>query len=196
MKCPNCGKEIANDSLFCEFCGAKVKKAAKKWVPWVAGILAFIVSFVVVSVLLDKDDSSKSISRAEQCVREVEAATSAADLDAIEAKYDDLRYNDFTQEQRERINRVMDKFPTYGKEEAVEAEPAYEEDTLYAEPAEEDDYYYGGYVDRAEAATQAIEAATSMEEVMAVAVEYQDLTDDDFTAEQQARMQRAVSRLQ
>lgn len=24
MKCPNCGKEIANDSLFCEFCGTQV----------------------------------------------------------------------------------------------------------------------------------------------------------------------------
>jgi len=30
MKCPNCGKEITDDSLFCEFCGAKVKKATKK----------------------------------------------------------------------------------------------------------------------------------------------------------------------
>ena len=25
MKCPNCGAEIANDSLFCEFCGKPVK---------------------------------------------------------------------------------------------------------------------------------------------------------------------------
>lgn len=24
MKCPNCGKEIANDSRFCEFCGTKI----------------------------------------------------------------------------------------------------------------------------------------------------------------------------
>lgn len=26
MKCPKCGKEIANDSAFCEFCGAKTKR--------------------------------------------------------------------------------------------------------------------------------------------------------------------------
>ena len=27
MKCPNCGKEIANDSVFCEFCGTKLERA-------------------------------------------------------------------------------------------------------------------------------------------------------------------------
>lgn len=27
MKCPKCGKEIAYDSKFCEFCGAKIKNS-------------------------------------------------------------------------------------------------------------------------------------------------------------------------
>ena len=146
---------------------------------------------------MDKKNSSPSLppSRAEICVRQYEAAKTEADLDALDEKYYDMDLNDFTPEQLARLQKVMDKFPTYGKEE-VQTEPAYEEETPYAEPAVEEDYYYDAYVDRAEAATQAIEAATSMEEVMAVAVEYQDLTDDDFTAEQQARMQRAVSRLQ
>ena len=30
MKCKNCGKEIANDSVFCEYCGAKVAEEKKK----------------------------------------------------------------------------------------------------------------------------------------------------------------------
>ncbi len=46
MKCPNCGKEIANDSKFCEFCGAKIifasiseKSPQKKKVVWITLIL-------------------------------------------------------------------------------------------------------------------------------------------------------------
>jgi hypothetical protein len=34
MKCPNCGKEIANDSVFCEFCGAKVEVAKQSQVSY------------------------------------------------------------------------------------------------------------------------------------------------------------------
>lgn len=29
MKCPNCNKEIANDSKFCEFCGAKIESGLR-----------------------------------------------------------------------------------------------------------------------------------------------------------------------
>ena len=29
MKCPNCGKEIVNDSVFCEFCGVKLNKVTE-----------------------------------------------------------------------------------------------------------------------------------------------------------------------
>ena len=29
MKCPNCGKEIANDSVFCEFCGIRIAAKAQ-----------------------------------------------------------------------------------------------------------------------------------------------------------------------
>ena len=56
MKCPNCGKEIANDSLFCEFCGTKVKKTTNKWLLWLIGILA-IVCIAVVTVLTPKQQA-------------------------------------------------------------------------------------------------------------------------------------------
>ena len=51
MKCPNCGKEIANDSQFCEFCGAKInlitieEKRPKNYKPlWVSLIVIICAS--------------------------------------------------------------------------------------------------------------------------------------------------------
>ena len=49
-------------------------------------------------------------------------------------------------------------------------------------------------VDRAEAAVRAIEAANSLEEVMAIEAEYDDLTIDDFTPEQQDRMMQVAAK--
>ena len=43
---------------------------------------------------------------------------------------------------------------------------------------------------RAEQATRAIEAASSVEEIYNIAAEYQDLTDDDFTPAQQERIEK------
>lgn len=52
MKCPNCGEEIANESVFCEFCGTQIVKAITssacckvdvKWLLYVA--MLFIYGF-------------------------------------------------------------------------------------------------------------------------------------------------------
>lgn len=50
-------------------------------------------------------------------------------------------------------------------------------------------------ISRAEQAVRAVEAATSWEEFMAIDKEYDDLTVDDFTPEQKARVQAAALRL-
>ena len=56
MKCPNCGKEIADNSQFCEFCGEKILDSApksKRWLLWVAigviicSVSAFLIVFPV-----------------------------------------------------------------------------------------------------------------------------------------------------
>ena len=48
MKCKHCGEEIANDSVFCEFCGTKVASSSKKkTVLIIAGIVVAIVGIVV-----------------------------------------------------------------------------------------------------------------------------------------------------
>jgi hypothetical protein len=51
MKCPNCGKEIANDSVFCEYCGAKVETSMPSaprlnWLKWV-GVVCFAIGIVL-----------------------------------------------------------------------------------------------------------------------------------------------------
>lgn len=84
MKCPNCGKEIANESLFCEFCGAKVKKATKKWVPWVAGILACIVSFVVVASIIDKKDKESEPAKVTNSQSFQNSPTRENDVNSLE----------------------------------------------------------------------------------------------------------------
>lgn len=35
MKCPNCGKDIANDSNYCEYCGAKISKPWRNKILWI-----------------------------------------------------------------------------------------------------------------------------------------------------------------
>ena len=51
MKCPNCGKEIAEDSQFCEYCGVKINpidvstanKPKVKWGQLILGIIGVII---------------------------------------------------------------------------------------------------------------------------------------------------------
>ena len=47
MKCPKCGKEIANDSQFCEFCGTQVKAMSHQvnsaLVAWI--MFLFVICF-------------------------------------------------------------------------------------------------------------------------------------------------------
>ncbi len=68
MKCTNCGREIANDSVFCEFCGSKVQKQqppVKKennTALWVTlGIIGFlIVGGIFVSIIMNYSSNNYS----------------------------------------------------------------------------------------------------------------------------------------
>jgi uncharacterized membrane protein YvbJ len=69
MKCPNCGKEIANDSLFCEFCGTKVTKEKankkKKWGVVLALcilIIGGLIYYIATSNSREKVDEGYSLS--------------------------------------------------------------------------------------------------------------------------------------
>lgn len=61
MKCPNCGKEIAEDSQFCEYCGTKIKfvvnnstdKPKVKWVQLILGIIGVVFGGYIISIVSD-----------------------------------------------------------------------------------------------------------------------------------------------
>ena len=97
MKCPNCGKEIANDSQFCEFCGAKVKSNKKTRLLWaICGAILAIILIIVFSVGGSKSESSVDVEEPAQYV-ETESSASMVTLEHVLEKehvlIDGLYYN-------------------------------------------------------------------------------------------------------
>ena len=80
MKCPNCGKEIANDSQFCEFCGTQLKKSTKNPITvWI--ILALLLCAVVIGVFVysEHNDQQAAIEVANQRAEEARIAKEEAE---------------------------------------------------------------------------------------------------------------------
>jgi len=54
MKCPKCGNEIADDSMFCEYCGEQIGKSEYKvhvkWLLYVAMIFTCILNYFIMEV--------------------------------------------------------------------------------------------------------------------------------------------------
>ena len=64
MKCPQCGRVIEENSVFCEYCGKKIKKP--KWPLFLA--LGIVVVGLVVFFMIQESDKKKE--REEQCYNE------------------------------------------------------------------------------------------------------------------------------
>ena len=71
--------------------------------------LLFFAAIMAVASITFVACGSKEISRAEQAVRAVEAAKSYDELVAIDKEYSDLTEDDFSAEQKERIERAIIK---------------------------------------------------------------------------------------
>ena len=58
MKCPKCGTEIPNDSIFCPECGVKLESNdnlpfySQPWVKWATIIFAALLTFFLTAILV------------------------------------------------------------------------------------------------------------------------------------------------
>ena len=65
MKCSNCGKEIPNDSIFCEACGARIKKSRKAlWI--ILSVVLAVVIAVVAFTIIKKEQEHQARLEAER----------------------------------------------------------------------------------------------------------------------------------
>lgn len=60
MKCSNCGKDIADNSKFCEFCGAKINRLKEslilsKWLYFIATFLCTLANMALASIWCEFD---------------------------------------------------------------------------------------------------------------------------------------------
>lgn len=49
MRCPNCGKEIANDSVYCEYCGTKVPTNGKTTMSFIEAVKTCLNKYAVLT---------------------------------------------------------------------------------------------------------------------------------------------------
>ena len=82
MRCPKCGKEIADDSKFCEFCGAKISSPKRIKVLWIVLVVLFGLSALGVGSFYVYD----MYKQHEKEVAEARAAQEDAERQAEEAK--------------------------------------------------------------------------------------------------------------
>lgn len=84
MKCPKCGKEIANDSQFCEYCGAAITKQKNNITKIVVGVI--LGAFVIGGVLflygnMTQSNAKEEIEQLErQQLRKAKQLTGLVDL--------------------------------------------------------------------------------------------------------------------
>ena len=79
MKCTKCGKEIPNDSLFCEFCGVQVKfsdalhKKSKRTL-WIilSVVLAVVIAVVAFAIIQEQQERQAVIAWEQQQATQIE----------------------------------------------------------------------------------------------------------------------------
>ena len=105
MTCPNCGRNIASDSNFCEFCGAKIPRPKNRKALWITLVVIFVVVFMaivsyrayvvhekaVAEARAAQEDAERQITEAKRLAEEARLAQEEADRKAKEAAAEALR---------------------------------------------------------------------------------------------------------
>lgn len=86
MKCPKCGRVIEENSVFCEYCGHKIKKSP--W-PWLVLIAAVIIG-TIVAVVINHNQKQVSVDKKEESL--YKNCQSAADYRYYLSAYPDGQY--------------------------------------------------------------------------------------------------------
>ena len=60
MKCPNCGKETAEDSIFCEQCGTKLEKKKSHKTLWIIIAVVIAIAAGLIAFSLENKSASKT----------------------------------------------------------------------------------------------------------------------------------------
>lgn len=98
MYCRQCGKEINDDSIFCEYCGTKIvdtqsmknqKNKSNKKLPLIAVISSVAVILIICIVIgithsSDKNNDSKSIVKEENTSNEIDDNTETTDMSLLD----------------------------------------------------------------------------------------------------------------
>jgi predicted nucleic acid-binding Zn ribbon protein len=72
MRCPKCGKEIPNDSIFCEACGARIKKSKKAlWI--ILNVILVSISAVVSFTIIKEQQEYQAAQKQQELEQQLEA---------------------------------------------------------------------------------------------------------------------------
>ena len=86
MKCSKCGKEIANDSKFCEFCGTQIKHSDNNKPVWITLAVLFALSVIGVTCIMLNLQNQYNDYSMEEVVDTVAVDSVVKDVTAVKQK--------------------------------------------------------------------------------------------------------------
>ena len=72
MQCPQCGNEILNDSIFCEFCGARIKKSKTALLIILSVVLAVVIAVATIAIIKEQQERKAEAERQAELLKYVD----------------------------------------------------------------------------------------------------------------------------